>query len=106
MPARRTRQQGPPWNVSLAEFRGAYQIVRAGHWWLFWLAPDQRGRSKAEVRHGCFIAACAICLPMEWHRQHAGRLRDDYYRARRAMLNMHRPIYRPIKLPDGTEVPQ
>jgi len=88
--------------VSLAEFRGAYQIAKAGHWWLFVLAPDRRGRSKAEVRHGCFIVACCVCLPIAWHRQHQGRLSDDYYRARQAGLNMRRPLPRRVTMPVTT----
>ena len=94
MPRRRTKRPAPGRGVTLAEIRGAYRACKRSHWWIFWLAPDRRGRTQAERRHGYFICACALTLPLEWHHQHEGRLSDAYYRARNDHLRLRRPIYR------------
>jgi hypothetical protein len=96
MPPKRTRRPTPAWNVSLAEFRGAFRACMRGQWWVFWIAPNLRNASRAEQRHGCFIFAAALVLPDSWHTAHQGRLSNRYYKARNDYLNLWRPLPRRV----------
>ena len=95
MPRRQTKRAAPAYGVTLAEFRGTYKLCQRADWWIFWLLPSRRGGKGPTKRHAIFLAACTLVLPLDWHRDHAGRLSEAYYNARNEMLNVQRPLDRP-----------
>lgn len=71
--------------LTLAEWRGSIEVLRTSRWSVF---GTLRGTGAiASDLHGAVVQASCLLLPLQWHRDHAGRLDSEWYRQRRARVN-------------------
>lgn len=87
--------------LTLAEWRGTIRALLSSGWWVF--GDQHQRRGGASSLHFAVVQAAALLLPTAWHKAHAGRFSDDYYRNRRGQVNARAAFLHPRTNQGGSD---